>query len=156
LEHFTAILAHALLTRPHLLDGANDEAKALWRWHAIEEIEHKAVAFDAFLAVHAKSSPFQRWMRRCLTMILASVILCDVVGRNMRDLLAQDGVTGWRAWSGAMRYLWLKPGALRPVVGLYFSYFRPGFHPWSHDDRDLIEETDRDLRAAYALAEAPA
>lgn len=153
LEHFTAILAHALLSNPRYLDGADESAKALWCWHAIEEIEHKAVAFDTFMAVHAKRPPVLRWLRRCATMLLATLILADVVGRNMRDLLAQDGVTGWKAWRGSMRYLWLQPGVLRGIGGLYLSYFKPGFHPWKHDDRALIDSVDRQLRAAYPLAE---
>ena len=53
LEHVTAILADALLTDPRHLAGASEEATAMWRWHAIEEIEHKAVAFDTFLAAQS-------------------------------------------------------------------------------------------------------
>ncbi|HVK82180.1 MAG TPA: metal-dependent hydrolase [Verrucomicrobiae bacterium] len=156
LEHFTAILAHSLLARPDYLDGASDEAKALWRWHAIEEIEHKAVAFDVFQAVHASTPAPFRWLRRSISMIAATLILASVIGANMRDLLAQDGIRGFSAWRRSMRYLWFKPAPLRQIAGLYFMYFRPGFHPWSHDDRELIAETDAQLRAAYPLAEAAA
>src|SRR3546814_2150957 len=42
-------LAHDALANPTHLGGAADEARQLWRWHAIEEIEHKAVAFDTYL-----------------------------------------------------------------------------------------------------------
>ena len=51
LEHFTAIMAHSLLTEREPLPGAPEEIVRLWQWHAIEEIEHKAVAYDTFLAV---------------------------------------------------------------------------------------------------------
>ena len=53
LEHFTAILAHAILSDGDDLAGAPPELKRMWQWHAIEEIEHKAVAFDTFLDRHA-------------------------------------------------------------------------------------------------------
>src|SRR5512133_1978843 len=46
LEHFTAILAHQLLADPKHLAGADKQAADLWRWHAVEEIEHKGVAYD--------------------------------------------------------------------------------------------------------------
>src|SRR5690242_9767766 len=46
LEHFTAILAHELLADTRHLEGADEETAALWRWHAVEEIEHKGVAYD--------------------------------------------------------------------------------------------------------------
>src|SRR4051812_15552389 len=49
LEHFTAILAHQLLANHKHLAGAEREAAALWRWHAVEEIEHKGVAYDTWL-----------------------------------------------------------------------------------------------------------
>jgi predicted metal-dependent hydrolase len=44
-EHFTAILAEGAFTR-NLLDNAAPEMRELLAWHAAEEIEHKAVAFD--------------------------------------------------------------------------------------------------------------
>ena len=46
LEHFTAILAHQLLANPRHLEGADKDPADLWRWHAVEEIEHKGVAYD--------------------------------------------------------------------------------------------------------------
>src|SRR3546814_2723588 len=49
LEHFTAILANAVLSDPAHLVGADTEAQRMWRWHAVEEIEHKAVASDTWL-----------------------------------------------------------------------------------------------------------
>jgi len=49
LEHFTAILAHELLADPRHLEDAERETADLWRWHAIEEIEHKGVAYDTWL-----------------------------------------------------------------------------------------------------------
>src|SRR3546814_4024214 len=49
LEHFTAILANAVLSDPAHLVGADTEAQRMWRWHAVEEIEHKAVAYDTWL-----------------------------------------------------------------------------------------------------------
>ncbi len=49
LEHFTAILAHQLLADPRHLEGAEKETADLWRWHAVEEIEHKGVAYDTWL-----------------------------------------------------------------------------------------------------------
>ena len=49
LEHFTAVIAHQLLKNPRHLEGADPESQAMWRWHAIEEIEHKGVAYDTWL-----------------------------------------------------------------------------------------------------------
>jgi predicted metal-dependent hydrolase len=145
LEHFTAILAHALLAHGEHIAGANAEAQAMWRWHAIEEIEHKAVAFDTYMAVSKTTPAPLRWLQRSMVMVISTALLVDTVGANMRDLLAQDGVRGWRAFSGTLHYLFVKPGIARQVAGLYFKYFLPGFHPWAHDDRALIKDAERDL-----------
>ncbi len=59
LEHFTAIMAHSLLTEKDPLPGAPAEVLRLWQWHAIEEVEHKAVAFDTYLAVTRELSRVQ-------------------------------------------------------------------------------------------------
>src|SRR3546814_12459444 len=59
LEHFTAILANAVLSDPAHLVGADTEAQRMWRWHAVEEIEHKAVAYDTWLYA-TRAMP--RWM----------------------------------------------------------------------------------------------
>jgi predicted metal-dependent hydrolase len=151
LEHFTAILAHELLADRRHLDGADPEATALWRWHAIEEIEHKAVAFDTFMvAARAAGRPAPvRWLIRFWTMVLVTLLLFGVIGANMADLLRQDGVRGWKAWGGGMRLLWLRPGLLRRIALPYLDYFRPGFHPWDTDDRALTRQAERELATAY-------
>ena len=52
LEHYTATLAELLLTDDEMLDllGRSD-VRPIPPWHAFEECEHKAVAFDVFQAV---------------------------------------------------------------------------------------------------------
>src|SRR6202795_2731060 len=59
LEHFTAIIAHAALKSDRHFTCASTDAARLWKWHAIEEIEHKAVAFDTFMAA-TKTMPFSQ------------------------------------------------------------------------------------------------
>lgn len=56
-EHFTALLAEeALVSRS--LDEAHPTMRELFLWHAAEEIEHRAVAFDVLSAV-APSYPLR-------------------------------------------------------------------------------------------------
>lgn len=73
LEHFTAIMAHSLLTEREPLPGAPEDILRLWQWHAIEEIEHKAVAYDTFLAVTRDMPRLRRWLLRCHVMALVSL-----------------------------------------------------------------------------------
>jgi len=138
LEHFTAILAHELLADPRHLEGAEKETADLWRWHAAEEIEHKGVAYDTWL--HAT----RHWPRRKRWSVKAKVML--YVTRNFvvdrtagsLELMRQDGVTGLRAWSLLLSYLWVRPGMFRKIGGAWLKFFLPGFHPWNEDDRHLL------------------
>ena len=148
LEHFTAILAHELLRDPRLLDGADPEIAALWRWHAVEEIEHKGVAHDTWVHATREWSAFARWRLRSLMMLIATKHFLHHRARGMMDLLRQDGVTGVRAWGGLLRYALVRPGMLRRVAGPWLRYFKPGFHPWSVDDRALIALVDSDYADA--------
>jgi uncharacterized protein len=154
LEHFTAIFAHYMLKHPQLFAGASEEARRMWTWHAIEEVEHKAVAFDTYMHVARGLKPRRRWFIRSLVFLKVS---SQFVRRRSRDALAllrQDGIVGWRARWGLWRYLLLKPGVLRGVFPMWLSYLRPGFHPWDMDDRDLIARAEAELR--LGAAEAPA
>ena len=52
--------------------------------------------------------------------------------------MRQDGVTGLRAWSRLLWYLWIRPGMFRKIAGAWLKFFLPGFHPWNEDDRHLL------------------
>src|SRR3546814_16965350 len=75
LEHFTATLANAILADPAHLAGADAEAQRMWRWHAIEEIEHKAVAYDTWVHATRALPRWQRWAMRRFAMAAASLPL---------------------------------------------------------------------------------
>jgi uncharacterized protein len=138
LEHFTAILAHQLLADPKHLESADQEAADLWRWHAVEEIEHKGVAYDTWLYATRDWPRFKRWNVKAKVMLYVTRnFLVDRTGGAL-ELMRQDGVTGVRAWSKLLRYLWIRPGMFRKIGGAWLKYFLPGFHPWNEDDRALL------------------
>jgi uncharacterized protein len=140
LEHFTAIIAHACLKNERHFKGASPDAARLWKWHAIEEIEHKGVAFDTFLAATQKLSSYKRWKFRSLVMLHISYTFLRGRVRAMRQFLKQDGMDGPRTWLRIFSYLVIYPGLLRQIFPAWSSFFRPGFHPWQHDDRALAAE----------------
>lgn len=137
LEHFTATLANAILSDPAHLAGADTEAQRMWRWHAIEEIEHKAVAYDTLLLAMRDRPRFRRWTLRSFSMLAAGVRFHYVVFRNTADLLRQDRQNNFRTWRRLLSYLYGKPGLMRLLLRDLFTYFHPNFHPWQHDDRAL-------------------
>jgi predicted metal-dependent hydrolase len=64
------------------------------------------------------------------------------------ELLRQDGITGLKAWRKMLWFAWINPGMLRKILGAWFAFFLPGFHPWKHDDRNLIKLVESDYEAA--------
>lgn len=134
LEHFTALMAHLLLSDPRLLDGADQTMAALWRWHAVEENEHKAVAFDVYERVGGNLP------ERAGVMLIASLIFWAKVLEHQVRMMHADGIAGSpRQWWAVGRFLFVSPGPMPKLIPLYLEYFRPGFHPWKLDNRDLLE-----------------
>jgi predicted metal-dependent hydrolase len=141
LEHFTAILADLFLVRaPHLIDGAPPELVRLWRWHAMEETEHKAVAFDVFREVTKHWPPLRRYAARVLTMAFVTVLFVYTVTRFSVALLRPNTAGIWRARAGVFRYLFVGPGPFRRCFASYAAWYRPGFHPWHIDNRAVLAD----------------
>jgi hypothetical protein len=145
LEHYTAMMAHEFLRNPHHFTGCEAEAAALWRWHAIEEIEHKAVAYDTWLHATRDWSRWKRWKVKTIMMLIVSQNFISHRFQDALDLLAQDGITGWKVKAQLVAYLLWKPGVLRRIFPAWIAYFLPGFHPWNADDRALMAQAEQEL-----------
>jgi predicted metal-dependent hydrolase len=142
LEHFTAILAKLLLTDASLRERFHPSMLPLWYWHAIEELDHKAVAFDVYQAAGGG------YERRALAMVAATVGLISTALIIQWHLLGADKQrNNVRAYlRGFYRYLGPK-GHLISVLPSYLRYYRRDFHPWQDDDRELIARAERELKA---------
>ena len=138
LEHFTAILAHELLADPAHLGNAEPEAAALWRWHAIEEIEHKGVAYDTWLHATRDWPRSKRWKVKAKVMMLVTRNFIVDRTKGSLELLRQDGITGPAAVARLIWFMWVRPGMMRKIFSAWAKFFLPGFHPWNEDDRHLI------------------
>ncbi len=152
LEHFTAILAHQLLKDPRHLRDADPEAAALWRWHAVEEIEHKAVAYDTWLHATRRWTRWKRWKVKAKVMLYVTRNFVVDRTAGALELMRQDGVTGLAAWARLLWHLWIAPGMFRKIAGAWLKFFLPGFHPWNEDDRDLLRGYERSADADRAPA----
>jgi predicted metal-dependent hydrolase len=151
LEHFTAIIAHELLANPRHLTGAEQETADLWRWHAVEEIEHKGVAYDTWLHATRDWPRWRRWKVKAKIMLYVTRNFVVDRTQGSLELMRQDGITGLRAWSLLLWYLWVRPGMFRKIAGAWLKFFLPGFHPWNEDDRHLLS-----AYAAIASGATPA
>lgn len=135
LEHFTAMFAEAILSRPELLSGVDERLVPLWLWHAVEESEHKAVAFDVY-----QDQVGSYWVR-VSEMALTTVLFSFFTTLHTRQLLrAQPEPVTWAQVASGLRSLWGKKGFLKGMLPRYLDYYRPGFHPDQHDAKHLREQ----------------
>ncbi len=137
LEHFTATLAEIILSdeRARAMIG-HEEVKNLFTWHALEESEHKAVAFDVYKAVGGTE--------RMRVWTMKGIRIGFVVGMTLQVLISvlldrdarRHPITLWRSW----RKLKSSPFLSRATWRMLKEYDSPDFHP---DDRDTDELVTR-------------
>jgi predicted metal-dependent hydrolase len=146
LEHLTALLARQILSDPQRRTGSmHPEMARLWRWHALEEAEHKAVAFDVLMQVAPGYS------RRVVMMALNTFGLAMETLDRMVYMLWKDGLLfKARTWSGGWRFLFGAGGFLRGMGADYRAWYRRDFHPNEIDDRRLIELNAPRIDAEFA------
>lgn len=141
-EHLTAILGNFVLSNPQFLEPLPTEMRQLLIWHAIEEIEHKAVAFD----VHEACVGDRREMR--LFFLIESVLFAQAVIATqwwmLREMKARPRL---RDVTDTWRILWGRKGLVRSLRKPFMAFFRKDFHPWHNDDRALITQWKTTLEA---------
>ena len=134
LEHFTATFAEVLLSSDEArrLTG-HDGVRDLFVWHALEESEHKAVAFDVYRAVGG-SERLRVFTMKALTIGFLGGMTVQVVVS-----LLGDRATYRR---GALRASWrqFKASPFMDVAVWHRlrDYNRPDFHPDDHDTTELV------------------
>ncbi len=136
LEHLTAIFARRLLTETERWTAPmGEDMGPLWQWHALEEAEHKAVAFDVLQQV----APGQG--RRAFALATNTFgLFFDAMDRTIY-MLAKDGELWKRStWASGFHFLFGREGLLRGVGKDYWAWYRKDFHPNDHDDREMIAE----------------
>lgn len=136
LEHFTATMAELVLTSEETRESFGTEAvRNLFLWHALEESEHKAVAFDVYRAMGG-SERLRVWTMR---LIRAGFVV--VVAAEMLFSLSTDRSTYRRGnlWP-SLRKFRRSPVMSRALRAQLKEYDRPGFHPDDRDTDQLVAE----------------
>jgi predicted metal-dependent hydrolase len=138
LEHLTAIMADGLLKDPRVSERAEPGYAALWQWHALEETEHKGVAYDVWEATQGKG--VQAYAVRAFGLVLATSVFWAMVTPHMLNFIRQEGgLTDAKGWKSFYRMAFGEIGFLRKMVRPWFDYFRPSFHPWDDDNSHYLE-----------------
>ncbi len=134
-EHFTAILAHQVLTNPEATEGMDPRFKEMWTWHAIEETEHKAVCFDVY-----EQTGGGYWLRVFTMFNVTWMFLLRTAIVQAIFLWKDKKFFKLSTWKSGINFFWKKPGLIPSVWSDYKDYYRRDFHPWDHDNRELLGE----------------
>ena len=128
LEHLTAMMCTCFFERRELLETSDPRVRAMYAWHAIEEVEHKAVAYDVLTKAAKVSYP-----RRVLSMLIVTFGFPFTVATIMNHMFKVDGFSfleRMKLWAKGLWWFYKPGGLFPPTLGYYFAYYKPGFHPW--------------------------
>lgn len=144
-EHFTALLGGYILRHPEVLSTLDDDAIKLWVWHAIEEIEHRAVAFDVYQAVY-HDDKLRRTIMRNVTTGFASLTFYGASRLFMQD---------WRKSVpkvvGNIHGIYLISKMLISLLPEYLSYYKADFHPSEIDYSKIVAYWKERLADEYGM-----
>ncbi len=144
-EHFTALLGGYILRHPEVLSTLDDDAVKLWVWHAIEEIEHRAVAFDVYQAVYGDDK-IRRMIMRSVTTGFASLTLYSAT-----KLFMQDRKKSLPKIGGNIFGLYLLAKMLIQMFPEYLSYYQKDFHPADIDYSKIVQYWKERLAEDYQV-----
>ena len=132
-EHLTAIMAAQLLKREDVIAKMHGDIKYIFILHAIEEIEHKSVAFDVYEKVHGK------YLLRVVSYVFATLFLFFMVTMSTIGMLLDDKqIFNAKSALTAFRELFGIRGFFTGLIPAYFVYFKPGFHPRQIRDTERL------------------
>jgi predicted metal-dependent hydrolase len=141
LEHFTATLAELLLSSEETRRLFGHEAVLnLFLWHALEESEHKAVAFDVYKLVGGS----ERTRVMTMNVLRYAFVLGMAIQISLALLLDRDTYR-----RGNLRRSWRRfrrsPLVSRELWRQLGDYNRSDFHPDDRDTTALVERWRREL-----------
>ena len=148
LEHLTATLAQWTLESPEagLVGQNHSPLREILVWHAMEEIEHKSVAFDVYREVVGDEK--QR------------IAIARLVFRSFWIQLAvAQSILLWKARKmpsvketrEAWNFMWGEQGFRRWAEPELKKYLQPGFHPSDIDQNYLLDRWKQDFPDVASL-----
>lgn len=141
LEHFTATLAELVLSDDETRESFGHPAvRDLFVWHALEESEHKAVAFDVYKAVGGTERT-RVWTMRLLRVGFVLGMTFQVVISLLFDRATYR--------PGRLRQSWREfrksKIASKALWDSLCEYDRADFHPEDRDTNELISRWREEL-----------
>lgn len=132
MEHFTALLAEQLLNDEQFRNRADPEMIKIWQWHALEELEHKNVAYDVYELIGNSQG------ERLLAGAASLVVLLPMVAISWGWMVAKDGQLGnLRDNVQGLNMLFGREGFVTKILPKMPLFARKRFHPKKHNTNAL-------------------
>jgi predicted metal-dependent hydrolase len=145
LEHLTAILSNQIIINRKILEVDYPEFAELFTWHAIEEIEHKGVAFDLYKTIGGDEKTRKKML------VLGSIgFVCHLTELVIKMHIRDRHMPSFKEFKQAFKSLFGKQGIVRKMWPDYKDYYRADFHPWDHDNSNLIEDWENEYPEIHA------
>lgn len=129
-EHLTALMAETFYSNKKTLENAHPYVRALFAWHAIEEMEHRDVAFDVMKQVGQVPESTRRFV-----LVLTTVLMFGFTLYRTNIMLKCDGFSPRERLLMNLKGLpWFfgKNGTLTAMKSQYLDWFKKDFHPSQH------------------------
>jgi predicted metal-dependent hydrolase len=134
MEHFTAHLAEQWLTDKALAASSDTEMLKLWYWHALEELEHKSVAYDVFELIGGTQKE-----RRQAGWLVAVFVLLPVLAAMLRLMVKEGQLFNGRENRRGLKAMFGRGALLSEVLRHMPKFWRRKFHPSQQQTQQLEE-----------------
>ena len=141
MEHLTAILAEYILETPEVFDGLEEPARQLMFWHAVEEIEHKAVAFDVYMECEGDRALLQKVMKFAI-----KIFFWRMFTFTLKLLWQNKKIPSWSEIKEFKQFLYGEIGLITQLKAPFKTFAEPDFHPWQTNSLKLIDKWENDIQ----------
>ena len=158
-EHLTALMAECFYAKKSTLAVVDPYVRAMYAWHAIEEMEHRDVTFDVMQNV-AKVD----YLLRARALVITSALMYGYTMYRTNIMLKADGfskIERAKQFAKGTQWLFGKGGLLKSMKKPYLDWFKRDFHPNQHPVLaqypvwvEMMEKTGDPIAAGQALWEA--
>lgn len=141
MEHLTAVAGELYLNHPEYFKHVDKKITLLWQWHFIEEIEHKAIAYDIFQSIGGN------YLQRLFGFFLTALFFNMCFASCFCHMVCYDKLyNSKRFYVDVFHFFWGKKGIIRQLLLPYLQYLLPFFHPNKSKNRIPLQERIRQLR----------
>jgi predicted metal-dependent hydrolase len=150
LEHYTATLAMTAVRNDAGLNATlHPTMRALMNWHAIEEIEHKDVAFDVMKEVDGSE------LTKNLGMVVGTWGLMHYLAIGWAKFVWEDKeINKWEIPRLIIEDVPVLLGLAAAMAPSILEYFRPDFHPNDLGGDEYIEQYLAENPQYFAMAKS--